>query len=132
MEQIDGSVYCDSNGEDADDYEDDDRTFQDAIQVEVVTYDTDDEVDGSVSYRGTINNDLTLPVGAEDGATGVTIEYDSVLHTQYCHFGEIYYQTCEIYRDDPDETDETIKTMANSSESCSLKRCSPSSRSPHT
>ena len=74
MEQIDGSVYYDSNGEDADDDEDDDSTFQDAIQVEDAIYDTDDEVDELVSYGETINNDFILPVGTEDGATGVTIK----------------------------------------------------------
>ena len=120
MEQIDDSVYYDSNGEDADDDEDDDSTFQDAIQVEDVMYDTNYDVDESVIYGETINNDFTLPVGTEDGATGVTIEYDGVLHAQYCHFGEIYYQSCEIYGDDPDETDEAIEMMANSSESWSL------------
>ena len=120
MEQIDGSVYSDSNDEDADDDEDDGSTFQDAIQVEDAIYDTDDDVHESVSYGETINNDFNVPVGTEDGATGVTIEYDGVLHAQYCHFGDIYYQTCEIYGDDPDETDEAIEMMANSSESWSL------------
>ena len=120
MEQIDDSVYYDSNGEAADDDEDDDSTFQDAIQVEDTSYDTDDDIDESVSYGETINNDFNAPVGTEDGATGVTIEYDGVLYAQYCHFGEIYYQTCAIYGDDPDETDEAIEMMANSSESWSL------------
>ena len=41
MEQIDDSVYYDSNSETEDDDEDDD-TFQDAIQVEDVSDDTDD------------------------------------------------------------------------------------------
>ena len=74
-----------------DDNEDDDRTFQDAIQVEDAIYDTDDEVDELVIYGETINNDFTVPVGTEDGTMGVTIEYDGVLHAQYCHFGDIYY-----------------------------------------
>ena len=91
---------------------------QDSIQVEDVTDDTDD--DESTIYGETINNDFTVPVGTEDRATGVTIEYEGVLHAQYCHFGEIYYQSCEIYGDDPEETDEAIEIMANSSESWSL------------
>ena len=35
-------------------------------------------------------------------------------------FGDIYYQSCEIYGDDPDEMDDAIEMMANSSESWSL------------
>jgi len=92
MEQIDDSVYYDSNGEAEDDDEDDDNTFQDAIQVEDVIDDTDDDDDDDdefVIYGETINNDFTVPVGTEDGATGVTIKYEGVLHAQYCHFGEI-------------------------------------------
>ena len=114
MEQIDDSVYYDSNGEATDDDEDDDSTFQNAIQVEDAIYDTDDDVDESLIYKETINNNFTVPVGTKDGATGVTIEYDGVLHVQYCHFGEIYYQSCEIYGDDPDKTDEAIEMMPTS------------------
>ena len=120
MEQIDGSVYYDRNGE-----EDDDSTFQDTILVEDASYDTDNEVDDSSSYGETINNDSFVPLGTEDGATGVTIEFDGVLHAQYCHCNEIYYQTCEIYGDDPDKTDEAIEMMVNSSESWSLCDCAP-------
>ena len=86
MGQINGSVYYDSNGEDGDDDDDDDSTFQDAIQVEDVIYDTDDDVDDSVSYRKTINNDFSLPVGTEDGAIGVTIEYDGVCMYRFGHY----------------------------------------------
>ena len=120
MEQIDGSVYYDSNGENDDDDEDDGSTFHNAIQVDDVTYDTDDKVDDSSSYGKTINNNYFLPVRTEDGATGVTIEVGGVLHVQYCHCNEIYYQTCEIYGDDPDEIDEAIEMMVNSSEYWSL------------
>ena len=91
MEQIDDSVYYDSNSE-ADD--EDDNTFQDAIQVEDVIDDTED--DDAATYRETINNDFIVPVGIEDVAIGVTIEYEGVLHAQYCHYGELYYQSCEI------------------------------------
>ena len=96
FEQINGSVYYDSNGKDGDDDEDDESIFHDAIQVVDVIYDTDDEVDDPISYEETINNDYFLPVWTEDGATGVTIEFDGVLHAQYCHFGEIYYKICAI------------------------------------
>ena len=40
MEQIDGSVYYNSNSKEAEDDEDDDSTFQDTIQVEDASYDT--------------------------------------------------------------------------------------------
>ena len=83
------------NGEADDENEDDDNTSQDAIQVEDVTDDTD--ADESAIYGETINNNFTVPIGTEDGATGVTIEYEGVFHAQYCHFVEIYYQSCEIY-----------------------------------
>ena len=45
----------------------------------------------------------------------MTIEYEGVLHAQYCHFGELYYQSCEMCQDNPAETDEAIELMANSS-----------------
>ena len=105
-------MHCEADNDD----EDNDDTSQDAIQVEDVIDDTDDD-DESVIYGETINNDFTVPVGTEDGATGVTIEYEGVLHAQYCHFGEIYYQSFKIYGDDPTETDEAIEMMTNSSES---------------
>ena len=114
MEQIDDSVYYDSNSE-PDDDDEDDNTFQDAIQVEDVIDDTKD--DDAAIYGETINNDFIVPVGTEDGATGVTIEYEGVLHAQYCHYGELYYQSYGIYGDDPTKTEEAIDMMANSSES---------------
>ena len=118
MEKLDDSVYYDSNSETDDDDEDDDNTFQDAIQVEDIIDDTED--DDAAIYGETINNDFIVPGGTEDGATGVTIEYVGVLHAQYCHYGEPYYQSCEIYGDDPAKTEEAIEMMANSGESWSL------------
>ena len=72
-------------GEFDDNDEDDDNPSQDTIQVEDVTEDIDDDDDDdeSVIYGETINNDFNVPVGTEDGAIGVTIEYDGVLHAQY-------------------------------------------------
>ena len=78
MEQIDDFVYYDRNGEADDDDEDDDITFHDAIQVEDIIDDTED--DNSAVYGETINNDFIILVGTEDGATGVTIEFEGVLH----------------------------------------------------
>ena len=102
------------NGEADDDSEDDHNTSQDAIQVEdIIDVTEDDEL---AIYWETINNDFTVPVGTEDGATGVTIEYEGVLHAQYCYFGELYYRSCDIYKDDPVETNEAIEMMDNSSE----------------
>ena len=74
MEHIDDSIYYDSNSKADDDDEDDDNTFQDAIQVEDVIDGTDD--DDATIYGETINNNFTVPVGTEDGATGVTIEHE--------------------------------------------------------
>ena len=50
----------------------------------------------------------------------MTIEFDNVLHAQYCYCGDIYYQPIEIYGDDLDATDKTIEMMTNSTESWSL------------
>ena len=95
MEQIDDSVYYDSKGKDDDNDEDDDNTFHVAIQVEDVI---DDNKDDDTAINGeTINNDVIVQVGTEDRATGVTIKYEVVLHAQYCHFSELYYQSCKIY-----------------------------------
>ena len=113
MEQI----YV-SNDEANDANENDDKTWQNATQVEDVIDDTED--DESAICEETINNDITVSVETEDGATGVTIKHEGVLHAQYCHFGELSYQSCKIYGDDPAETDEAIEMMANSSESWSL------------
>ena len=61
MEQIDDSVYYDSYSEADDDVEDDDNTFQDAIQIEDVIDDIND--DDATIYGEPINNDFMLPVG---------------------------------------------------------------------
>ena len=57
---------------------------------------------------------------ARDGATGETIEHEGILHAQYCRYGGLYYQSCEIYGDDPAKTEEAIDMMAHSSELWSL------------
>ena len=121
MEQTDDSVYYDSNSEaDKDDEdEDNDNTFQDAIQVEDVIEDTDDDCDAT-TYGEPINNDFVAPAGTEAGATGVTIEHKGILHAQYCQCGELYYQSCKIYGDDPTKTKETIDMLAHSGELWSL------------
>ena len=115
MEQIDDSVYYDSNSEADDENDENDNTFQDALQVENVINDT--EEDNDAIYGEKINNDFIVPVGTEDRATGLTIEYEGVLHAQYCHYGELYYQSYETYGDDPAKTEEATDMMANSSES---------------
>ena len=95
MEQINDYVYYDSNSEVDDDDENDNHTFQDAIQVEDVIDGTDD--DDATIYGETINNDFVAPVGTEDKATGVTLEHEGILHAQYYHYGELYYHSFEIY-----------------------------------
>ena len=116
MEQIDDSVYFDNNSKADDDDADNDNTSQDAIQVEDVMDDTDTNDDDATTYGGPINNDFIAPVGTEDGATRVTIEHEGILYAQYCHYEELYYQSCEIYGDDPAKTEEAIDLMAHSSE----------------
>ena len=65
-------------------------------------------------------------MGLEDGATGVIIEHKGELHAQYCHCGEFYYQSYEIYGDDPAKTEEAIDRMAHSSKLWSLCDNAPS------
>ena len=73
MEQTDDSVYYDSNSQADENDEDDDSTFQDAIQVEDVIDGTND--DDATIYGETINNNFIAPVGTEDEATGRHIAY---------------------------------------------------------
>ena len=116
MEQIDDLVYYHSSNND----DDDDDTFHDAIQVKDFIEDTND--DEATIYGEPINNESLAQIGQEDGATGVTINHKGVLYAQYCHtandchYGELYYQSCEICGDDPVETEEAIDRMAHSSE----------------
>ena len=94
MAQIDGVVYYNSNDGGTDDDEDDDSTFHDTIQVESAIYDTDDDDDESINGE-TINNNFNPPTGFEEGATGLTIELDNVLHAQYCHI-VVTYTTSQL------------------------------------
>ena len=103
-------VYYDSNS-DGDDDQDDDSTFYDAMQVDSVSLDSNNDDDQMIKNGETINNDFNAPIGFDEGATGITIEMDGVLHAQYCHCGDIYYQPIEIYGDNPDATDEAIEMM---------------------
>ena len=65
-------------------------------------------------------------MGQKDGATRVTIDHQGVLYAQYCHttddchYGEFYYQSCEIYGDNSTKTKKAIDRMAHSSEVWSL------------
>ena len=65
--------------------------------------------------REPINNDFLPPVGQQDGATGAMYKHEGVLYAQYCHCRELYYQSYEIYGDDPIETEEAIDRIAHSS-----------------
>ena len=120
-QQIDNCVYYNSN---SDDDEDDNDTFHDVIQVEDVIEDTNND-DANI-YGEPINNEFLPPAGQQDGTTGVTIEHEEVLYAQYYYYGELYYQSCEIYGDDPAETKEAIDRMAHFSESWSLCDNAPS------
>ena len=122
MTQINGVVWYDSNDKDEESEvdEDDDSTFHDTIQVESAIYDTINDDDEPI-HGETINNDFNLPTGFEEGATGVTMEEENILYAQYCHVsGDLYYQSIEIYGDDPAATDEAIEMMANATQSWSL------------
>ena len=103
MEQIDDSVYYDCNSKADNDVEDDHNIFQYAIQVEDVIDDTND--DDATIYREPINNNFIVPLGTDDGATVVTIKHEGILHAQYCHYSKLYYQSCEIYGDNPIKTE---------------------------
>ena len=121
MEQTYGLVYYNSNGKAADDDADDDSIFHDTFQVKSASFDTDDDNDEPISYGETINNNFNTPTGFEEGATGLTIDYGSVLHAQYCHCsGDLYYRPIKIYGDNPDATDEAIEMMTNATQSWSL------------
>ena len=120
MEHIDDVVYYDSNSDGDNDNVDDDDTFHDAIQVEDVIEDSNDDDD--IINGEPINNEFLPPVGQENGATVVTLKYEGVLYTQYysCNHGELYYQSCKIYGDDPVETEEAMNRMVRSSKLWSL------------
>mmetsp|Transcript_41755 Transcript_41755/g.46612 ORF Transcript_41755/g.46612 Transcript_41755/m.46612 type:complete len:242 (+) Transcript_41755:2105-2830(+) len=74
-------------------------------------------------------------IDQEIGPAGVTIIHDSVLFAQYsnCHH-ELYYESCEIYSDDPNESEEAINRLANSSKAWTLcdNTASPSLRDDST
>ena len=53
-------------------------------------------------------------------------KYEEVLYAQYCHYGELFYQSCKIYEDDPIKTEEAIDKMAHSSKLWSLCDNAPS------
>ena len=109
MAQIDGEVYYDSNSDKSDEDEEDDSTFYDTTQVGNAIYDTDDD-DDEPSHGETINNDFNPLTGFEEGATGLTIELNNVLHAQYCHVsGDLYYHPIMIYGDNPAATDKAIR-----------------------
>ena len=95
-----------------------DTTFQDAIQVEDVI--DDSKENNAAIYGETINNNFIVPVGTEDRATGVTTKYEGVLYAQYCHYGELYYQSCKNDGDDPVKTEEAIDMLTNYNELWSL------------
>ena len=53
-------------------------------------------------------------------------EHNGVAHVQYCLYEELYYTPYEIYSDDPDETEEVMTRIANSTELLSLCDNAPS------
>ena len=94
------------------------------IQVEDAS---DDEVDDDdadygepiddADYGELVNNEFFSPFDQEIGPTGETKLCDGVLFAQYsnCHH-ELYYESCEIYGDNPNDSKEAIERLANSGE----------------
>ena len=72
----------------------------------------DDDDDGEP-----VNNEFYSPFEYQIGPTGENRMYDDVLFAQYsnCHH-ELYYESCEIYGDDPNDSKEAIERLANSGE----------------
>ena len=64
-----------------------------------------------------VNDESYSPFDQPIGLTGETRIYDGVLFAQYsnCHH-ELFYQSCEIYGDDPNDSEEAIERLANSGE----------------
>ena len=71
----------------------------------------------TMGYDELVNNEFFSPFDQEIGPTGETRMYDGVLFAQYsnCH-NELYYELCEIYGDDPNDSKEAINRLANSGE----------------
>ena len=95
-----------------DDDDDDDNDNDNTVQVEDVIIDNDDD---DADYGELVNNEFLSSFDQEIGPTGATIIHEGVLFAQYsnCH-RELYYENCEIYGDDPNESEEAINRLANS------------------
>ena len=104
------------------------------VQVEDVT---DDEVDyddadygepiDDADYGELVNNEFFSPFDQEIGPTGVTRMHDGVPFAQYSNYHhELYYESCEIYGDDPNDSEEAIDRLANSGEVSWNNASSPS------
>ena len=88
---------------------------------------SDDEVNDDVADYGEpldeednrepVNNKFYSSFDQEIRPTGETRMYDGVLFAQYlnCHH-ELYYESCEIYGDDPNNSKKAIERLANSGE----------------
>ena len=55
----------------------------------------------------------------------MTFKHNGVAYFQYCLYGELYYTPHEIHSDNPNETEEAITRMANSTELWSLCDSTP-------
>ena len=92
--------------------------LEDASNDEVDDDKADDgEPIDDADCRELVNNEIFSPFDQEIGPTGETRMYDGVLFSQYsnCHH-ELYYESCEIYVDNPYDSKEAIKRLANSGE----------------
>ena len=68
-------------------------------------------------YGELVNNEFFSPFDQEIGPNGVTRMHDGVLLAQYSNCYQIlYYESCEIYGDDLNDSEEAINRVANSGE----------------
>ena len=82
--------------------------------------------DDATIYGEPNNNEFLPPARQQDGAIGVTIEHEGVLYVQYCHYGDVYYQSSEIYGNDSAKMEEAIDRMAHFSKLWSICVNAPS------
>ena len=78
-----------------DEVDDDDADYGEPI---------DDDDDGE-----SVSNEFYSPFDQEIGPTGETRMYNDVLFAQYsnCHY-ELYYESCEIVSDNPNDSKDAI------------------------
>ena len=87
--------------------------LQDNVDVD----DNNGEPTDDGDYGEQINSELYSQSEQDIGPTGATIMHEGVLFAQYsnCHH-ELYYESCEMYGDDPEDSEQAQSRLANSGE----------------